>query len=66
MKKVRAIVANPMVSDFLLGFMSSEAIEGMLAMIDDAKQKKRRTGLEKRDSHLKIISEMHQKLGTFS
>lgn len=47
MKKDNAIVAKPIVNDFLLGFMSSEKIDGRLAMIDDAKQKINNTFLEK-------------------
>lgn len=66
MKKEREIVAKPMVRDFLLGLMRREMMEGTLAMTEETKQKRRRVFLEKSDSHLKTISEMHQKLGTFS
>lgn len=66
MKKVSPIVAKPIVSAFLVGFTSMETTEGRLAMTDDAKQKKRSKGFEKRDYHLITMSEIHQKLGTFS
>jgi isocitrate/isopropylmalate dehydrogenase len=50
----------------LLGFIIRENAEGMLANTEAKKQKKRRVAFEKWDYHLKIISEIHQKLGTFS
>lgn len=66
MKNVIEMVEKPMTRAFLVGLRIIESIEGRLPITDAAKQKKRRICLEKRDYHLKIMSDIHQKLGTFS
>jgi hypothetical protein len=66
MKKLKEIVANPTVNVFLVGFIISDTIEGRLAITQEARQKNSKTCFEKWDYHLKLISEIHQKLGTLS
>jgi hypothetical protein len=47
MKKLKEIVANPTVNVLLVGFIISDAIEGRLAITEDAKQKNSKTCFEK-------------------
>lgn len=51
---------------FLVGLMIIESIEGRLPTTDPAKQKKSKVCLANRDYHLKRMSDIHQKLGTFN
>lgn len=60
------MVAKPNVKAFFVGLNTIDAMEGMLAKIEDKAHKRRSVCLEKWVYHLKRISEMHQKLGTLS
>lgn len=46
MKKLIEIVAKPIIRVFLVGFMSKDMIDGILAIIDAAKQKNKSICLE--------------------
>ena len=46
MKKLIEIVAKPIMSVFLVGFMSKDMIDGILAITDAAKQKNKRVCFE--------------------
>lgn len=66
MKNVIEMVAKPRTRLFLQGFRIIENIEGRLRRALERKHNITSVYLEKTDSQLKTISEMHQKLGTLS
>ena len=66
MKKDIEIVAKPSTRLFFVGLTIIESIEGMLTVIEARKQKKTSNPLLKCTYQFITMSEMHQKLGTFS
>ena len=66
MKKLIEIVAKPIIRVFLVGFMSKDMIDGTLTITDAAKQKTKSICFENIVQYLKMMSVMHQKLGTLS
>lgn len=66
MKNVSATHVKQMVSILGEGFSNNASIEGREQTKHSNAQSMVRTGLEIQDWYLKMISDMHQKLGTFS